>query len=89
MAFDPALSVPYLQKCPFSSNIRATREAPRWLSRLSIPLLILAQVMISRFVGLSPTSGSALIASNPLGILPLSLSLPHTLLHSLSLEINK
>ena len=42
---------------------------PGWVSRLSHRLLISAQVMISECVGLSPTSGSALIARNLLGIL--------------------
>ena len=35
-----------------------TIGAPGWLHRLSIQLLILAQVMISQFVGLSPLLGS-------------------------------
>ena len=34
--------------------------APKWLSRLSIQLLILAQVMVTQFMGSSPESGSAL-----------------------------
>ena len=34
--------------------------APGWLSWLSIQLLVLAQVMISQFMGLSPASGSVL-----------------------------
>ena len=50
--------------------------APVWLSRLSLRLLISAQVMISRFVGLCPGSGSALTAQRLLGILSLPLSLP-------------
>ena len=48
---------------------------PGWLSQLSIRLLISAQVMISRFVGSSPTLGSALTVWSPLGTLSLSLSL--------------
>ena len=62
--------------------------APWWLSQLSIRLLILAQVEISRFVSLSPTSGSVQIAQSLLGILSLPLSLPLPCLYSLSLKIN-
>ena len=47
-----------------------------WLSRLSIRLLISAQVMIPRFVSLSPALGFALTALGLLGILSLPLSLP-------------
>ena len=52
-----------------------TQGAPGWLSRLSIWLLILAEVMISWSMGSSPTSGSALTVWSLLGILSLSLSL--------------
>ena len=54
--------------------------APGWLSGLSIPLLISALVMISRFM--SPMSGSVLTMWGLLGILshPLSLPLPSALL---------
>ena len=54
-----------------------TLGVPKWFSWLSVPLLISAQVMISRFVDSSPVSGSALTAWSLLGILspPLSLSL--------------
>ena len=38
--------------------------APGWLSLLSQVHLTLAQVMISRFVGSSPVSGSVLIAQS-------------------------
>ena len=63
-------------------------EAPEWFSWLSIQLLVSAQVMISWFVGSSPTLGSALVVQSLLGIL--SLSLPLLLLTlSLSLKINK
>ena len=60
-------------------------------SILSVRLLILAQVMISWFVGSSPTSGSALRAQGLLGILSLTLSLsvPPPVMLSLSLKINK
>ena len=42
-------------------------------------LLILAQVVISRFVGLSPMLGSVLMLQSLLGILSLSLSLSPSL----------
>ena len=58
---------------------------PGWLSRLSIRLLILVQVMISWFVGSCPTLGSALTVWSLLGILCLPLSLPLLC----SLKINK
>ena len=38
--------------------------APEWLIRLSVQLLISAQVMISRFVSLSPKSGSVLSSAD-------------------------
>ena len=53
---------------------------------LSVQLLILAQVMISRLVSLSPALGSALTAWSLLGILSPSLS-PSTL--SLNKQMNK
>ena len=55
-------------------------EAPGRLSQLSIRLLVMAQVMISWFVGLSPASGSTLLVGGLLEILslPLSLPLPHS-----------
>ena len=50
--------------------------APVWLSWLSVDYLLLAQVMISWFMSLSPASGSVLIAWSLLGIhFSLSLSL--------------
>ena len=60
-----------------------------YLSQLSVPILILAQVMISCFVSSSLTQGSALTVGSVLGI-P-SLSLPHVLTctPSFSLKINK
>ena len=48
---------------------------PEWLRQLSVPLLVSAQVMISRFVGSSPTLGSVPTVQGLLGILSLSLSL--------------
>ena len=53
--------------------------APGWLSQLSLQLLILAQVMISQFMGSSPASGSVLMVWSLLGILCLSLSLSASL----------
>ena len=52
------------------------------LGRLNIWLLVSAQVVISQFVGSSPTSGSALAVGSVFGSLslPLSLPLPHCLL---------
>ena len=59
---------------------------PEWLSWLNVQLLVSAQVMISQFVGSSPTSSSALTVWSPLWVLcsPLSLLLP--LSHCLSLS---
>ena len=54
-----------------------------WLIQLGIQLLILAQVAISKFVELSPISGSALIAQSLLGILSPSLPAPALLTLSL------
>ena len=48
---------------------------PGWLNRLSVWLLVSAQVMISWFMGLSPSSGSVITAWSLLGILSFSLSL--------------
>ena len=64
---------------------------PVWFSGLSVQSLILAQVMISPFMGSSPMSVSVLTAQSLLGILslPLSLPLPCSLSLSLSLKINK
>ena len=42
---------------------------PRWLSQLSVRLLVSAQVMISWFGSWSPTSGSVLTVRSLLGIL--------------------
>ena len=62
--------------------------APGWLSWLRVRLLVWAQGMISRFVRLSPMSGSVLTVQSLLGILCLPLSLPlphsHTCTHTLS-----
>ena len=64
--------------------------APEWLSWLSIWLLVAAQVMVSQFVGLSPTLGSVLAVWSLLGILSPSLSAPPSLTHAPSLsKMNK
>ena len=58
-----------------------------WVAQ-SVKRLTSAQVMISRFVGSSPASGSVLTVRSMLGIL--SLSLPHPLLAcSLCVSQNK
>ena len=49
--------------------------APGWLSRLSVQLLILAQITISRLHGFGPCIGLR-AGVGRVGILPLSLSLP-------------
>ena len=67
----PAL---YSLSCALVQDLYILGE-PGWLSRLSVQLLISAQVTISRFVGSSPVSGSALTVRSLLGILSLSLSL--------------
>ena len=63
--------------------------APGWLSRLSIQLLlILAQIMISQFMGFSPVSSSVLTVWSLLGILSPFLSALPLLARCLS-QINK
>ena len=57
-----------------SAKETAAKEAPRGLSWLSVQLFVLAQVMISRFMGPSPALGTALTVWSLLGILSLSLS---------------
>ena len=57
-----------------------------WVAPL-VKHLTSAQVMISQFMSLSPTSGSVLTAQSLLGMLSLSPSLPFP--HFLSLKINK
>ena len=67
LAMTVSLSVrPVLKRC---------LGAPAWLHQLSIRLFVLAHVMISQFMSLSPSSGSALTAWSLLGILSLSLTL--------------
>ena len=60
-------------------HLRKHPRAPGWLSQVSVPLLISAQVTVFRFVRSSPTSGSALTAQSLPGILSLSLPLPRLL----------
>ena len=57
-------------------------RAPGRLRRLSVPLLILARVMISRFVGSSPMSGSVLTVQSLLGSLSFPLSAPPLLVRT-------
>ena len=64
--------------------LRISKGAPRWHSRLSVRLLISAQVMISQFVSSSPASGSVLMVQSLLGILSLPLSAPPLLVLCLS-----
>ena len=73
-------NVPQLPRKPTSKRNRMDQSVfktlrwgvPGWLSQI-IWLLILAQVIISQFMGLGPTSGSVLTVWNLLGILSLSL----------------
>ena len=58
---------------------------PGWLGRLSVRLLISAQVMTSWCTGLRPASGSALTARSLLGILSPSLCTSPAHLHMYSL----
>ena len=69
---------------------RNSHWAPGWLSKLNVELLISAQVMISQFMSLSPTSGSVLTVWSLLGILFLSLSLspPPSVSLSVSLSLS-
>ena len=59
-----SLAIPDLEIC---------LGAPGWLSRLSVRLLVLAQVVISWFTSSSPALASALAVQSLLGILSLSL----------------
>ena len=68
---------------------RSPRGAPGWLSRLSVRLLMLAQVMIPRFGSSSSVSGSALAGRSLLGILSLPLSAPPPLTRSLILKMTE
>ena len=60
-----------------------------WLSQLSVWLLILAQVMISMFMGSGPSSGHSVRADPAWDSLPPSLSAPSLLMLSPPLKINK
>ena len=81
----------YISTTSVENNIEVPQKienrntgAPWWLGQLSNQLLILAQVMVSRFMRLSPASGSVLTAWSMLGILSLLCLHP-----SLSLSQNK
>ena len=65
------------------------REAPGWLGRLSVQLLISAWVLISQFVGSSPLWGSPRWHRGACLGFSLSLSAPPLLVLSLSLSQNK
>ena len=69
-------------------EIKIVFRVPGWLSRLGVQLLVLVQVMISRFVSSSPTPGTVLTARSLLGILSLLLSCPPAHTHSLSKQIS-
>ena len=77
-------------KSLFKKKKKQTKSgAPGWLSQLNIGLLILAQVMISQFMELSPALGSPGIVQSLLGILSSSFSAPpptHAPAYSLSLK---
>ena len=69
---------------------KKNQGAAGWLSCLSIPVLVLAQVMISRFVGSSPTFGSVPTDSvSALDSVCVCLSVPPLLMLSLSLSLSK
>ena len=61
--------------------------APGWLSWLSVQLLVLAQVLISQLVRLSPALGSALTVQSLLVVLCLPLC--HSPTHSVFLKNKK
>ena len=61
--------------CLRALRICLVTGAPGCLSRLGIWFLVLAQIMISWFLSLSPASGSVLTVWSLLGILCLCLSL--------------
>ena len=69
-------------------DVRSSLGARGWLGPLSIPLLISVLVTILWFMGLSPKSGSVLVAERSLlGILPLCPSLTYIL--PVSLKMNE
>ena len=81
------LSIPFRQLSELHYQPLLHNPESGWLTLLSIRLLISAQVMILRFMGLSPASGSVLTVWSLLGILSPPLSAPPLLV--LSLKINK
>ena len=75
----------------YALKMEKTTGVPGWLNWSSTQIdigLILAQVIISQFVNLSPASGSALTVWSLLGILFLPLSLPLSCSLSLSLSVS-
>ena len=75
MALAPRAS----EKLAPEGSVKLKARVPGCLSWLSVMILVLTQVMISQFVGLSLASGSVVTVLNLLGPLSLSLSLsaPH------------
>ena len=78
----------------YKSIVTLVNDSVLWCTWVahSVKQLTLAQVIISWFVGLSPTSGIALTVQRLLGILiylSILISLPLPNLHTLSLSQNK
>ena len=77
----------------YSANLTFKKSWGTWVAQSVKHLLILAQVMISWLVRLSPTSGSVLIAWSLFGIfslpLPLSLLLSRLCICMFSLSLSK
>ena len=71
----------------FIGHIKNGFGVPEWLSLVSVRPLILAQVMISQFVGSSPVLGSELVVQRLLRTL--SLSAPPPCMHACTLSQNK
>ena len=90
MAGPSQLTYPVLSRGS-APNIKTVTHfgVPGWLSWVSYWLLISAQVMVSRFMGLSPVLGPVLIVGCRLGILSPSVSTTPLLSLSLSLKTNK
>ena len=86
------LTSPYSHYRQLNLHLKSLSFGARgWPSGLHVRLLVSAQVMISQFVSLSPTSGSVLTARGLPVVLSLPLSLCPSPAHSLSLslKINK
>ena len=73
-----------------SLTLKVMKDWGAWVAQ-SVKPLTLAQVMILRFVFLSPVSGSVLTAQSlepaPDSVFPLSLPLPHMLSQALALSL--